>query len=62
MDKHPYDELIEKVPDKMREYENDGFGFGIFEKVDKDLGLRRGTAWDASESEDYADFVAFNDV
>ena len=35
MDKHPYDELIEKVSDKMREYENDGLGFGIFEKVDR---------------------------
>jgi hypothetical protein len=33
------DELIEKVADKMKEYENDGLGYGIFEKVDKDLGL-----------------------
>jgi len=41
---------------------NDGHGFGILEKVDKDLGLGRGTAWDASDYEDYADFVAFNDV
>jgi|TARA_B110000495_G_C22359077_1_gene235204 hypothetical protein len=48
MDKHPYDELIEKVADKMKEYEDDNLGFGIFEKVDKDLGLGRGTAWDAS--------------
>ena len=62
MEKHPYDQLIDTVADKMKEHEDDNLGFGIFEKVDKDLGLRRGTAWDASESEDYADFVAFNDV
>ena len=43
MDKHPYDELIETVADKMKEYENDGLGYGIFEKVDKDLGVGRGT-------------------
>ena len=46
----------------MQRNVNDGLGFGIFEKVDKDLGLGRGTAWDASDYEDYADFVAFNDV
>ena len=62
MEKHPYDQLIDTVADKMKQHEDDNFGFGIFEKVDKDLGLGRGTAWDASESEDYADFVAFNDV
>ena len=39
MEKHPYDELIETVTDKMQKYENDGLGYGIFEKVDKDLGL-----------------------
>ena len=32
--KHPYDELIEKVADKMKEYENEGLGYGIFEKID----------------------------
>jgi hypothetical protein len=39
MEKHPYDVLIEKVADKMQEHEEDNLGFGIFEKVDKDLGL-----------------------
>ena len=39
-----YDELITIVADKMKEYEDDNLGFGIFEKVDKDLGLSRGTA------------------
>ena len=62
MEKHPYDELIETVADKMKVYENDGLGFGIFEKVDKDLGLGRGTVWDVSGYKDYADFVVFNDV
>ena len=62
MEKHSYDELIEKVADKMKEYENDGLGYGVFEKVDKDLGLGRGIAWDASGYKDYADFVVFNDV
>ena len=46
----------------MKEYENDGLGYGIFEQVDKDLNLARGTAWDASGFKDYADFVVFNDV
>ena len=58
---HPYDELIEKVADKIKEYENDGLGFGIFEKVDKNLGLGRGTAWNASGWKDYCDF-GFGDV
>jgi hypothetical protein len=48
MEKHPYDELIETVADKMKEHKDDNLGFGIFEKVEKDLGLSRGTAWDAS--------------
>ena len=48
MEKHPYDELIEIVADKMKKYENDGLGYGIFEKIDKELNLARGTAWDAS--------------
>ena len=48
--------------DKMQKYENDGLGFGIFEKVDKDLGLGRGTSFEASGWKDYADFVVFNDV
>ena len=43
MEKHPYDQLIDTVADKMKEYENGGLGYGIFEKVDKDLGLSRGT-------------------
>ena len=62
MEKHPYDELIETVADKMKEYENDGLGYGIFEKIDKELGLGRGTTWDASGYKDYTDFVVFNDV
>ena len=44
MEKHPYDQLIETVADKMKQHEDDNLGFGIFEKVDKDLGLSRGTA------------------
>ena len=48
MEKHPYDQLIDTVADKMQQHEDDNLGFGIFEKVDKDLGLGRGTAWDAS--------------
>ena len=47
MNKHPYDQLIDTVADKMKKHEDDNLGFGIFEKVDKDLGLGRGTAWDA---------------
>jgi hypothetical protein len=62
MEKHPYDELIETVADKMKEHEDDNLGFGIFEKVDKDLDLSRGTAWDASGWKDYCDFVVFDDV
>ena len=62
MEKHPYDELIEKVADKMKEYENDGLGYGIFKKIDKELNLARSTAWDASGYKGYAYFVEFNDV
>ena len=61
MEKHPYDELIETVADKMKEYEDDKLEFWIFEKVDKDLGLSRGTAWDASGWKDCCDF-GFGDV
>ena len=61
MEKHQYDELIETVSDKMKQYEDNNLGFGIFEKVDKDLGLGRGTAWDASGWKDYCDF-GFGDV
>ena len=61
MEKHPYDALIEIVADKMKEYENDGLGYGIFEKIDKELNLARGTAWDASGWKDYCDF-GFGDV
>ena len=61
MEKHPYDQLIETVADKMKEYENDNLGFEIFEKVGKNLGLSRGTAWDASGWIDYCDF-GFGDV
>jgi hypothetical protein len=32
---------------KVKEYEDDNLGFGIFEKVDKDLGLGRGTSFEA---------------
>ena len=39
MEKHPYEQLIETVADKMKQHEDDNLGFGIFEKVDKDLGL-----------------------
>ena len=42
MEKHPYDQLIDTVADKMKQPEDDNLGFGIFEKVDKDLGLSRG--------------------
>ena len=61
MEKHPHDQLIETVADKMKEHEDDNLRFGIFEKVDKDLGLSRGTAWDASGWKDYCDF-GFDDV
>ena len=61
MDKHPYDQLIDTVADKMKEHEDDNLGFGIFEKVDKDLGLGRGTAWDASGWKDYC-YFGFCDV
>ena len=56
MQKHSYDLTIETVADKMKEYKNENRGFGIFEKVDKDLGLGRGTAWDASGWKDYCAF------
>ena len=45
----------------MKQHEDDNLGFGIFEKVDKNLGLSRGTAWDASGWNDYCDF-GFGDV
>ena len=61
MEKHPYIELIETVAEKMKEHEDDNLRFGIFEKVDKDLGLGRGTPWDASGRKDYCDF-GFGDV
>ena len=56
-----YDELITIVNDKIKEHEDYNLGFGIFEKVEKDLGLKRGTAWDASGWKDYCDF-GFGDV
>jgi len=49
------------IADKMKEHKEDNLGFGIFEKVDKDFGLSRGTAWDASGWKDYCDF-GFGDV
>jgi hypothetical protein len=61
MDKHPYDELIENVAEKMKEYEDKDLGFEIFEKVDKELGLGRGTSWEASGWKDYCDFFVFED-
>lgn len=61
MNKHPYDELIENVAEKMKEYENKDLRFKIFEKVDKELGLGRGTSWEASGWKDYCDFVVFED-
>ena len=61
MQKHSYDLTIETVADKMKEYKNENRGFGVFEKVDKDLGLGRGTAWDASGWKNYCDF-GFGDV
>jgi len=59
--KYSYDLTIETVTNKMKEYKNENRGFGILEKVDKDLGLGRGTAWDASGWKDYCDF-GFGDV
>lgn len=61
MDKHPYDKLIENVAEKMKEYDDKDLGFEIFEKVDKELGLGRGTSWEASGWKDYCDFVLFED-
>ena len=58
---YSYDLTIETVKNKMKEYKNENPGFGILEKVDKDLGLGRGTAWDASGWKDYCDF-GFGDV
>ena len=58
---YSYDLTIETVTNKMKEYKNENLGFGILEKVDKDLGLGRGTAWDASGWKDYCDF-GFGDV
>ena len=57
MEKHPYDELIETVADNMKEHEDDNLEFGIFEKVDRDLGLSRGTSFEASGLSDYMSFV-----
>jgi hypothetical protein len=45
----------------MKQHEDDNLGFGIFEKVGKDLGPSRGTAWDASGWKNYCDF-GFGDV
>jgi hypothetical protein len=56
-----YDELITIVANKMKQHEDDNLGFGIFEKVDKHLGLSRGTAWDASGWKYCCDF-GFGDV
>ena len=56
MEKYPFYQLIETVADKMKEHEDDNLGFGIFEKVDKDLELSRGTAWNSSSWKDYCDF------
>ena len=61
MQNHSYDLTIETVANKMKEYKNENLGFEILEKVDKDLGLGRGTAWDASGWIDYCDF-GFGDV
>ena len=61
MQNHSYDLTIETVANKMKEYKNENLEFGILEKVDKDLGLGRGTAWDASGWKDYCDF-GFGDV
>ena len=61
MEKNPYNQLIDTVADKMKEYEDDNLGFGIFEEEDKDLGLGRGTAWEASGWKDYCDY-GFGDV
>ena len=58
---YSYDLTIETVKNKMKEYKNENLGFEILEKVDKDLGLGRGTAWDASGWKDYCDF-GFGDV
>ena len=57
MEKNPYDQLIETVAEKMKEHEDDNLGFSIFEKVDRDLGLSRGTSFEASGLTDYMSFV-----
>ena len=41
----------------MKEHEDDNLEFGIFEKVDRDLGLSRDTSFEASGLSDYMSFV-----
>ena len=53
--------MIEAVAGKMKKHADDKLGFGIFKKVDRDLALGRGTAWDASGWKDFCD-IGFGDV
>ena len=53
--------MIEAVAGKMKKHADGKLGFGIFKKMDRDLALGRGTAWDASGWKDYCDF-GFGDV
>ena len=36
MEKYPYDELIETIAKKMKEYENARLGYAIFENLNKE--------------------------
>ena len=42
-----YDELITIVSEKMEEHKDDN-SFGVFNKIDKELNARSGTAFDAN--------------
>jgi hypothetical protein len=57
MGKNTYDQTIEKVAEKLKKYEDEDRGFGILERVDKDLGSGQGATWDASGWKDYCDFL-----
>ena len=50
-----YAEIIELVSDKITEFSNDN-SFKVLAKIDEDLGLPKGTSFDASGWKDYFDF------